>query len=159
MRKYALINKNLVTSIIESNDLDFSEYSKNNELIIDITDLNPLPQINWVLNGNKLEFPSGFSDREKLEIELASKKTDFGIKLARYAIDRIGARNKILNKTGEQVSILLTQLVGVKLLLETGALSTARFSCIQLKFIYTEYTDIFDYVINEINSFEASVGL
>jgi len=159
MRKYALVNNFVISEIIEIEEEDYNNYIKNNNLIIDITDLNPQPQVNWVLNGNKLEFPIGDSNREKLEIELASKKTEFGTTLAKHAINRIGARNKILNKTGTQVTTLLNQLLGVKLLLETGALGTARSSCSQLKLIYTEYSDIFDYVINEINSFEETFGL
>lgn len=159
MRKYALINNLIVTGVIEIEEYDYCDYAKSNNLVIDITDLDPQPQVNWVLNGNKLEFPNGESNREKLEIELAEKKTDFGIKLSRIAIDRIGARNKILNKNGSQVSVLLNQLLPVKLLLETGALGTARYSCSQLKTVYIEYEDIFDYVINEVNVFEQTFGL
>lgn len=160
MRKYALINDSIVTGIIDvEEDIQLQELSKTNHLVIDITNLDPQPQVNWILNGNKLEFPNGTSNREKLEIELAEKKTDFGIKLARSAIDRIGARNKILNKNGVQVATLLTQLLNVKALLETGALGTARYSCTQLRAVYTEYQDIFDIVISEINLFEATSGL
>ncbi len=159
MRKYALVNNGVVTGIIDIDPEDYSLYIKNNNMIIDITDLLPQPQLNWVLIGNALEFPSGISDREKMEIELNDKKCKFGVKLSRDAVNRIGARNKILNKSGSQVIVLLTQLLGVKSLLETGALGTARSSCIQLKMVYTEYSDIFDHVISEINVFEANNGL
>lgn len=159
MRKYALVNQNVITSIIETEEENLSSYIKSNELVIDITDLSPQPLERWVLNGNIFEIPQGSTNREKFELELASRKTDFGIKLTRIAIDRIGARNKILNKTGEQVSILLNHMLPVKLLLETGALGTARYSCIQLKAVFTEYTDVFDFVINEINEFEQAFGL
>lgn len=159
IRKYALINDSIVTQVIEIDQNDYSQYIGSNHMMIDVTDLDPQPQVNWILNGNKLEFPDGNSNREKLEIDLAIKKTDFGIKLARTAIDRIGARNKILNKNGAQVAVLLTQLLSVKLLLETGALGTARYSSLQLKLLYTEYADIFDYVVNEINIFESMFGL
>lgn len=159
MRKYALINNSVITGIVDIEEENYNDYTKTNNAVIDITDVIPQPQVNWILSGNKLEFPNGVSDREKLEIELAEKKTDFGIKLARTSIDRIGARNKILNKNGAQVAALLTQLLSVKLLLETGALGTARYSCVQLKAVYTEYDDIFSMVIEEINCFEVSFGL
>lgn len=159
MRKYALINDSIVTQLIEIEQSEYPQYSSNNHMVIDVTDLEPQPQANWILNGNKLEFPNGTSNREILEIQLAGKKADFGIKLARIAIDRIGARNKILNKNGSQVATLLTQLFSVKLLLETGALGTARYSSLQLKAVYTEYSDIFDYVVNEVNNFESAFGL
>lgn len=159
MRKYALVNNNIITDIKELEESELNLYSKNNEMIIDIEDINPQPLLRWILNGNKFEIPQGISDREQFEIILASKKTDYGIKLARLCVDRIGARNKILNKDGAQVSALLNSLMPVKLLLETGALGTARFLCAQLKTVYTEYADIFQYVVDEINSFESTNGL
>lgn len=159
MRKYALINNNIVTAIQDCELEEVFNLSKNNQMVIDIEDMSPQPSVNYVLNGNKLELPQGFSDREQYEIHLAAQKTDCGIKLAYNTINKMGARNKILNKSGTQVSELLTQLLPVKLLLETGALGTARAACSQLKIYYTEYADIFDEVINAINDFENQFGL
>jgi len=159
MQKYAILNNNTVTEVVELSDEAYCIYIQNNQMVIDITDMSPQPLVGYVLNGNKLEVPQGRGDREEYEYTLAVKKTDFGIKLARVAVDRIGARNKILNKTGQQVTTLLNVLIGVKMLLETGALGTARYSCTQLKIVYTEYSDIFDNVIEQINSFEISNGL
>jgi len=159
MRTYALINNSVVTSVLDFEESEFDLYVKMNHMVIDVTNLDPRPQVGWVLVGNTLQFPVGISDREKMEITLNKQKRLFGIALSSDAIDRIGARNKILNKNGTQVTTLLTQLMGVKGLLETGALGTARYSCIQLKAVYTEYADIFDYVVNEINVFENSFGL
>jgi hypothetical protein len=115
--------------------------------------------VGWVLNGNKLQIPQNLSSREEFEIDLNSRKAEFGSKLSKSAVDRIGARNKILNKSGSQVISLLTQLLGVKSLLETGALGTARYSCMQLRSLYGEYADIFDEVISQINIFESNFGL
>jgi hypothetical protein len=159
MKKYALINNAVVTQTIDIEEEDFLSYAKDNHMVIDISDMSPVPQIGWVLNGNQLQFPTGVSDREKMEIQLNKNKREFGTLLSNTSIDRIGARNKILMKTGPQVTELLTHLMGVKALLETGALGTARYSCTQLKYVYTEYADIFDYVIGEINLFESSFGL
>lgn len=159
MGKYALVNNNIVTDIIETDLENLMEFSLVNNSVIDVTDILPLPALGWVLNGNKLELPQGSSDREAFEIDLNDRKVEAGIKLSRTAVNKIGARNKILNKNGTQVIALLTQLIGVKSLLETGALGTARASCVQLKSVYTEYTDIFDYIIAEINNFESNFGL
>ena len=159
MRKYALIKNSVVIQTVDIEDDDVPGVIAANEMVIDITDQNPLPAIGYILNGNVLEIPQNNSSREQFEIDLNSRKAEFGIKLAKVAIDRIGARNKILNKNGSQVISLLTQLIGVKSLLETGALGTARNSCIQLKSIFTEYVDIFDEVINQINLFETNFGL
>lgn len=159
MRKYALINNSVVTSIVDIEDVEYSQYISTNDMVIDIQDITPLPAIGWVMNGNKLEIPEGSSDREAFEEELNDRKCIFGTKLAKISVNKIGARNKILNKNGTQVITLLTQLLGVKSLMETGALGTARSSCIQLKAVYTEYADIFQYVIDEINLFEQANGL
>lgn len=159
MQKYALINNNMVTKVVEIESDQISDHLKSYDMVVDITDMNPQPTIGYVLNGNKLEIPQGGSSREEFEIELNSKKVQFGIKLCSIAINRVGARNKILNKTGAQVVTLLTQLLGVKSLLETGALGTARSICGQLKSVYGEYSDIFDSIISEINSFESTFGL
>lgn len=158
-RKYAIVNNNIITDIQILSEEQYVEYSTRNQILIDIEDEVIQPQINYVFNGNKLEIPCGESSRELFEIALAEKKTAFGIKLARTAINKIGARNKILNKSGIQITTLINQLLGIKMLLDTGALGTARSSCMQLKSLYTEYSDIFELVIQEIDSFELSNGL
>lgn len=159
MQKYAIINNNKVTDIQSVEEEDYLILAKNNHLVISIEGTSPQPQIGWVLNGNKLEYPQSLSSVEEFEIQLAAKKCEFGTQLAKETINRMGARNKILNKTGAQVIAILNQLVGIKMLLETGALGTARSSCAQLKSIFTEYSDIFDDIINKINSFESTNGL
>ncbi len=159
MRKCALVSNGVVTKIVDVEDSEMQDLARSSEMLIDITDEVPQPSVGYILNGNTLRIPQNLSSREEFEIDLNSRKSDFGIKLAKSAIDRIGARNKILNKNGTQVAALLTQLLSVKLLLETGALGTARYSCVQLKAVYTEYDDIFNMVIDEINSFEVSFGL
>ena len=159
MRKYAIITNSVVSSIEELDDAQLLSRIKEVQMIMDVEDLTPTPAIGWVLNGNRLEIPQNLSDREAFERDLNRRKSVFGDSLSKNAIDMIGARNKILNKTGSQVTALLTSLLGIKALMETGALGTARSSCIQLKVVYTEYSDIFDYVINEITSFESKFGL
>lgn len=163
IRKYALVNNNIVTSVIsldvqEEND-KYNELSKNNGLVIDIEDLNPQPNIFWVLNGNKLEFPQANSDIEKLEEALCEKKINLGYELARFAAIKIGARNKILTKSAIQINTIVTQLMPVKFLLEAGALGTARDILRNLKITFTEYSDIFDKIIERIDLFERENGL
>lgn len=159
MRKFALVNNNIVTEIKTLTEDDYRQETLSNQTVVDIEDITPQPMINWVLNGNKLEFPQGGSEREILETALAEEKITFGIQLARKAVVKIGVRNKILNKNGEQVSLILNSLLPIKLLLETGALGTARFACLQLKNVYTEYSDIFQSAVDDINFFESKNGL
>lgn len=158
-RKYAFINNNVVTDIQTLETDELFPHMMSNQSVIDIEDMSPMPTIGYVLSGNTLEIPIGNSVRESFEYDLAIKKMDFGIQLSRICIAKVGARNKILNKDGTQVSAILTSLMPVKLLLETGALGTARSVCSQLKVVYTEYADIFDFAISEVNNFESSSGL
>jgi len=52
---YAILNNNIVTSILESSDEEeLFPIMKNNQLVIDITDEYPLPEIGWELVGNEL---------------------------------------------------------------------------------------------------------
>lgn len=158
-RKYALIKNSVVFEIVSLEEEAVSDYVKLCDLLIDIEDITPLPAVGWVLEGNSLQIPQGTSSKEEFEINLNARKSEFGTALVKRAVDKIGARNKILFKTGPEVMTLLTALLGVKALMETGALGTARASCAQLKVVYTEYADVFDFVITEINTFEATFGL
>jgi hypothetical protein len=158
-KKFALVNNQVVTDVKHLTDEQFQDEVKKNNSVIDIDNVFPEPSVGWVLNGNSFELPQNATDKELLEIALADKKIELGLVLTKFCITRIGARNKILNKTGPQVTTILNGLLPVKFLLETGALGTARFACSQLTLGFTEYADIFQYVINEINSFENSHGL
>jgi hypothetical protein len=159
MGRYAIVTNGVVTSIEDLEDDTILDRIRQVEMLIDITDLSPSPAIGWVLTGNTLQIPQGISDREAFEIDLNDRKSTFGAQVSRRAVNKIGARNKILNKNGAQVTALLTALLGIKALLETGALGTARASCVQLQPVYTEYADIFDEVITDINNFEINFGL
>ena len=159
MAKYALINNNVVTGVVDVFEDHICGFIQTNDMVINIDNQSPQPTVGYILNGNVLEFPQGESSREQFEIDLNARKSIFGQMLAQSAANRIGARNKILNKNGSQVVALLTQLLNIKVLLETGALGTARAACVQLQYVYTEYADIFQEVIISINDFEANFGL
>jgi hypothetical protein len=159
MRKYAILKNYVIVAIEQLEDSDVVNRAMEVEMLIDIEDMVPTPSIGWVLNGNILQIPQNLTDREKFEIDLNYRKRTFGTELAQEAIDRVGARNKILNKTESQVSALLANLLNVKILMETGALGTSRSMCLQCKATYSEYADILDFVIEKINWFEKNFGL
>lgn len=159
MRKYAVLKNFVVTEIVTLSEEEVEVFSKTVEQLIDVEDYAPAVVPGYILNGNKLEIPQNNSSREQFEIQLNDKKSRFGTDLARDAVNKIGARNKILNKNGAQVSALLNSLLSIKILLETGALGTARAICAQMASVYTEYADIFQYIVSEVNSFESSNGL
>lgn len=51
---FAIINNNLVEEIKTLTELEYHELAKTSQLIIDISSLNPVPQVGWILNGNTL---------------------------------------------------------------------------------------------------------
>jgi len=159
MRKYALVINGIVSQVLDLEDDQVMAMSMGSDAVIDIEDQNPQPVAGWILNGNILEKAQGSSALESYEESLALKKIDYGCNLSKVAISKIAARNKILKKNSTQITTLLNQLIGVKMLLETGSLGTTRESCVILKTIYTEYTDIFEYVIDQINTFERDFNL
>lgn len=160
MSKFALLKNNIVVDVVEIETEDeVRALIAINDMVIDVTDQSPIPAKGYILNGSILEIPQNGTSREQFEIDLNDRKCQFGAEICRDAVNKLGARNKILSKSGPQVIALLTQLLAVKSLLETGALGTARATCVQLKVVYTEYSDIFDFVITKVNEFEASFGL
>jgi hypothetical protein len=52
--KVALINENRVSSILDIQDDQYSSLASLNELVIDISDISPLPNVGWMLVGNTL---------------------------------------------------------------------------------------------------------
>lgn len=156
-RKYALLENNIVIEIRSIADSEVSEVAKLN-MLIDIEDQLPEPNIGWVLQGNKLVAIEN-ETQEQFEIELASKKRIAGKAISDKCIDMIGARNKMLSKTTQQIVAVLTALSPIRALLETGALGTARSSIQQAGSGFPDYADIFDAAIAEINDFEAKYGL
>jgi hypothetical protein len=97
--------------------------------------------------------------QEEIERELARKKREFGNYLVAEFTDDIGARNKVLNKTTQQIVAVLTNLQSIKALLEGGALGTARSMIASIKTSYPDYDDIFQDGIDDINRFESENGL
>jgi hypothetical protein len=57
--KVALVNNNVVTAILEVDEVSYSDYARSNELAIDITELYPEPSVGWQFDGNKLVNPNG----------------------------------------------------------------------------------------------------
>jgi hypothetical protein len=57
--KLALVNQNVVTSIVEIDEQDYSQYARANDLALDITDVYPEPAVGWLFDQNKLVSASG----------------------------------------------------------------------------------------------------
>jgi hypothetical protein len=102
---------------------------------------------------------SVITEQERAERILAKQKREYGLYVSNECIELLGARNKVLGLTGAQVTAMLSALMPVRALLETGALGTARGYLQQFKAGYPSHADIFEDGINDINAFEAEWGL
>lgn len=158
MRKHAILDNNVVVEVKSIDEQEYSELILKHQLLVDIEDMFPQPEIGWLLEGSTL-IPMEELTEEQREIQSAGKKRVEGLRISNKCIDLIGARNKILVKNTQQIVAVLTALSPIRALLETGALGTARASIMQVSASYTDYTDIFESAIDEINEFEAKYGL
>lgn len=153
MRKYAILKEGFVEEIKVMSDSEVSEISN---MIVDIQDVIPEPQIGWFLLGNRL-VPANIeqmsSDEYDSYQQTAQRK--YGLILLPKLVDMVGARNLKLTResTPVDVAALAGQMASVKLLLETGALKTVRGLCFSLKPIFPLHADILQHAVDEISNF------
>lgn len=159
-RYYALINNNIVTKVEVLSEEQAQEASKNNSLVIDIEDMVPRPDVNWILQGNILVNTNVNMSIEAAELHQQTTQRLFGVKLLPTAVDKVGARNLKLDREGTPVDIvaLSGQMTSIKLLLEGGALKTARMVCLGIKPMFPNHSDILQEVADEITNFLISQG-
>jgi len=55
----AMVRNNLVMGILELDEVGYQEFSHFCEALIDITDMNPVPQVGWIFDGNHLLMSDG----------------------------------------------------------------------------------------------------
>lgn len=93
-------------------------------------------------------------------LERQRAQREFGLYLVPELIDLMGARNLSLIQAGVSVNIpaIASDNASIKLLIETGALSTARSICTQLKRKYPYHVEIYDHVIEDITEFLTENG-
>lgn len=142
---HAILKDNIVVEIRDIPEADLQEVANNSQMIVVIEGMEPMPQVGWGLDGNKL------SPRAILEQTVAGAVA-FGRALKDEVTAKIGARNLLLNKTEQEISTLVSQLISIGFLLEGGALKTARASIQAIKPLYPEHSQEMDYVINKITS-------
>jgi hypothetical protein len=98
-----------------------------------------ISEIDYELLINSFDL-TAFNDEMQRVTNLDRQKTqrEFGLYLVPELIDMMGERNLTLLQNGETINItaIASDNAGIKLLIETGALSTARAICSQLKLKY-----------------------
>jgi len=159
-RIYATINDNIVTNIISLTEEEYFEIAKQNQLIIDIEDIFPRPQIGWLLEGNSLLPNQPIVDADEADAIRQTTQRLYGEKILPELVDLMGQRNLKLIREGSSVNIasLASQMASIKLLLETGAITTARSICLALKPSYPSHADILDKASEDIANFLSTHG-
>lgn len=115
-----------------------------------------ISEIDYELLINSFDL-SAYNTEMQIATNLDRQKTqrEFGLYLVPELIDMMGERNLTLIQNGQTVNItaIASDNAGIKLLIETGALSTAIAICSQLKLKYPLHADIYDRVIEDITEF------
>jgi len=159
-RIYAAINDNIVTNIMSLTEEEYVEIAKQNQLVIDIEDIFPQPQLGWVLDGNLLLPNQPIVDADEADAIRQTTQRLYGEKILPELVDLMGQRNLKLIREGSSVNIasLASQMASIKLLLETGAITTARSICLALKPSYPSHADILDKAAEDIANFLSTHG-
>ena len=152
MRLYAFIRNNTVLLIDTIDEADYSLHVRSWDSVIDIQDLSPTPKVGWQLIGNTLLPTSP-------EVQQRAQQV-FGAALCLEMINKMGARNLVLSQTGSVVNVatLLSSLSVVKVLLDTGALKTARSTIQSYSPLFPQHSDILNEAVSRITSFLQSKG-
>lgn len=89
-----------------------------------------------------------------------TEQREFGAQLIPFLIDFMGERNLTLAQNGATLNMIgiASDNSSVKLLIETGALKTARSICSQLQVKYPTHSDIYINVITKITDFLVQKG-
>jgi|GEM_PF-5625418 hypothetical protein len=152
IRKYAFLKNNTVLLIDNIDEVEYVNHIREWDSIIDITDSLPEPRTGWILDGNIL-VPVSPDEQQRTQ-------QAFGSALALELVNRMGARNLQLASQGTPVNVaaLLSSVGGIKSLIETGALKTARSILIVSAPNFPDHADIFNYGSSQITSFLQSKG-
>jgi len=157
MEKHACILNNTIVEIVEiANENHYREVAAKYPTVLKIEHLVPQPQIGWVLNGITLE-PASLENLspEQLDAFQQTAQRQFGQKLLPDLIDKMGSRNLRLSRQFGNIDVasIASQMASIKLLLETGALKTARSLCLMIAPGFPQHEDILQYGANKITEF------
>lgn len=127
-----------------------SSISTGSEFEIEVSDEEYLDLINSI---NISEYTQATQESSNLRQQRMQRL--WGQSYSNIVIDLIGAKNIELDKAGISVNSieLLGHLGVIKELLNTGGLKTARNLCLQLQPQFPAYSDVFNKLISDINTF------
>jgi hypothetical protein len=100
------------------------------------------------------------SERQRQNLERQTTQREYGEVKIKELIDKMGERNLQLSQDGVAVNIgaLATDNLGLKVLVETGALTTACGLAGQLKSKYPTHSDIYEDMVEEVMNWLTAMG-
>ncbi len=155
MRLHAYVKGSRVEKIESISESQWIQDISNYEAIIDIEDMGVRPLVGWVADSAlNFEPAEPLSNEQALSLQQAAQRI-YGYKLVESLTDKVGSRNLLLSSQGESVNVssLLQTLGGIKGLMETGSLKTARGAIPSVKPMLPLYEDILDAAIASITAF------
>lgn len=155
MRLHAYVKGSRVEKIEAISESEWLQDISNYEAIIDIEDMRVRPLVGWAADSAlNFEPAEPLSNEQALSLQQTAQRI-YGYKLVESLTDKVGSRNLLLSSQGESVNVpsLLQALDGIKELMETGALKTARGAIQSVKPTFPLYEDILDVAIANITTF------
>ena len=124
MRKYAILDENIVVEVLDLDEDSYRKKSSYHQLIVDIEDLFIQPQVGWFLSENKLIPPVnqaiGLGDLIKAKIKSFQDQAP-GLLRDMYV------QNTLLGITTAQSDAMFSDYQDVLIRIREGAWSTALY--------------------------------
>jgi hypothetical protein len=128
MRKYAILDNNTVTEVLDLTEDGYAHEASYHQLIIDIEDLIVQPQVGWILNGNHLTPPPEQAIDMKAFI---MSKIKFYQEQAPELLRDLYATNTLLGITTATSDQMFTDFQDVLIRIREGAWPTALYKLAQ----------------------------
>lgn len=122
MRKYAILDNNIVTEILDLDDEECIRKSSSHQMLVDVQDLIIPPQIGWMLSGNTLIPPPNQVVDLK---ELVKARIKFYQDSAGELLRELYATNTLLGLTVTQSDQMFEDYSDVLMRIREGAWPTA----------------------------------
>ncbi len=100
--KLAIVNNNIVTSVVVTTEVDYNKFTVGCQAAVDVTDTVPCPDIGWKMVGNALVPPAGYA-------ALSTKITKLALR-QRLTFGELCAL-EAASKTDVQVAVLKDNLM------------------------------------------------
>jgi len=125
MRKYAILENNVVTSIQQLSEAEAVSVMMASQMVVDVEDLIITPELGWVLQGNSLV--PGQGQQVSMQQYVANRIAHYQSVAPKILID-LYVENTLLGITSEQSFNMFNEYADVLLAIREGAFPTAIYA-------------------------------